>query len=94
MPTKDEMKAAIKAAVDKVKADVLAAVAKEKEEVTAAIHTLQNQIDAGTPVTSADLADIVASIQDLGTSSVAAIDTIEQPPIVTAADESGGGTGQ
>ena len=78
MATIAELKAAVDTAVAQVKADIAAAISKEKSEILAQIQALRDQIEAGTSVSAEDLNSILVSVASIGTTGVAAVDTISQ----------------
>ena len=78
MATIAELKAAVDTAVGQVKADIAAAISKEKGEIVTQIQALKDQIAAGASVSAEDLNSILASVGSIGTTGVAAVDTISQ----------------
>jgi len=78
MATIAELKAAVDTAVAQVKTDIAAAISREKDQIVAQIQALRAQIEAGTSVSTDDLNSILASVASIGTTGVAAVDTISQ----------------
>ena len=62
MATIAEQLAELRATIAQVKVDL----ADEKTEVAAAIQALKDQIGSGTPVTAADLDELITSVKDIG----------------------------
>lgn len=80
-----DIKAAITSAVNQAKTDIANAIAKEKAEVIDAIKKLPS---AG--ISDEALADLVAGVNSIGSSSVAAVDTISTD--AAGGTPAGGGT--
>jgi len=76
MPSIAEVKAAVAAKAEEVKVAVVDAVTKETTEVKAQIQTLKDQIGLGTPITQADLDELLGSVAGIAPAATSAIDAI------------------
>lgn len=71
-----DVKAAVATAAGQTKDAIIAAVTTESDQVKAQIQALKDKITGGTPITQADLDQIVGSVNDIAPAAVSAIDAI------------------